>query len=604
MVRLNNFERVMGARDYFKNWISSRRVMGKVISILCAVTSIVMFSCNEKEKEKTLLSIAVTEQPSKIYYYVGDVFDPADMVVTAVFSDGSEDVITVTDDMFDYEFATAGENKTVTISYTHKTVTKTVVIEGITVNEIPVVTIIAQPAAITNVFAGYITGSIVVEASVIEGETLNYQWYSNIIHSNTGGNAINDENSASLVIPASLTEGTYYYFCEIGASGGATSIRSEVAIVRVVFFTGSGTNAEPYLIGTAKELAELAQLVNANVAPHANLFAQNTGIYYQLTADIDLNVLPDGHWMPIGAGAYFKGNFDGNFHKVSGLFIDNRALKQRGIGLFGNIQYGNVRNLGVVDVNILSRAWEVGAVAGYVWGGSITNCYSTGSIDNSESQRTGGVVGYIAHCYVTNCYSTAQVIGESQVGGVVGLVEYESNVTNCYSTGSTIATISNIADAGFLIGGVVGSGGSVTNCYSTSIVAGHWGIGGVAGKGSVTNCAALNSVISRRLVSTNTLFGRVMGVPGAYGVTLTNNVAWDEMKPLNGITFDTGAADNKDGEDISKDAAKLQATYENQLGWKFGNNDDEPWQMGIGDYMLPVFYWQTAAPAEMPVHLK
>lgn len=604
MVRLNNFERVMGARDYFKNWISSRRVMGKVISILCAVTSIVMFSCNEKEKEKTLLSIAVTEQPSKIYYYVGDVFDPADMVVTAVFSDGSEDVITVTDDMFDYEFATAGENKTVTISYTHKTVTKTVVIEGITVNEIPVVTIIAQPAAITNVFAGYITGSIVVEASVIEGETLNYQWYSNIIHSNTGGNAINDENSASLVIPASLTEGTYYYFCEIGASGGATSIRSEVAIVRVVFFTGSGTNAEPYLIGTAKELAELAQLVNANVAPHANLFAQNTGIYYQLTADIDLNVLPDGHWMPIGAGAYFKGNFDGNFHKVSGLFIDNRALKQRGIGLFGNIQYGNVRNLGVVDVNILSRAWEVGAVAGYVWGGSITNCYSTGSIDNSESQRTGGVVGYIAHCYVTNCYSTAQVIGESQVGGVVGLVEYESNVTNCYSTGSTIATISNIADAGFLIGGVVGNGGSVTNCYSTSIVAGHWGIGGVAGKGSVTNCAALNSVISRRLVSTNTLFGRVMGVPGAYGVTLTNNVAWDEMKPLNGITFDTGAADNKDGEDISKDAAKLQATYENQLGWKFGNNDDEPWQMGIGDYMLPVFYWQTAAPAEMPVHLK
>ena len=594
----------MGARDYFKNWISSRRVMGKVISILCAVTSIVMFSCNEKEKEKTLLSIAVTEQPSKIYYYVGDVFDPADMVVTAVFSDGSEDVITVTDDMFDYEFATAGENKTVTISYTHKTVTKTVVIEGITVNEIPVVTIIAQPAAITNVFAGYITGSIVVEASVIEGETLNYQWYSNIIHSNTGGNAINDENSASLVIPASLTEGTYYYFCEIGASGGATSIRSEVAIVRVVFFTGSGTNAEPYLIGTAKELAELAQLVNANVAPHANLFAQNTGIYYQLTADIDLNVLPDGHWMPIGAGAYFKGNFDGNFHKVSGLFIDNRALKQRGIGLFGNIQYGNVRNLGVVDVNILSRAWEVGAVAGYVWGGSITNCYSTGSIDNSESQRTGGVVGYIAHCYVTNCYSTAQVIGESQVGGVVGLVEYESNVTNCYSTGSTIATISNIADAGFLIGGVVGNGGSVTNCYSTSIVAGHWGIGGVAGKGSVTNCAALNSVISRRLVSTNTLFGRVMGVPGAYGVTLTNNVAWDEMKPLNGITFDTGAADNKDGEDISKDAAKLQATYENQLGWKFGNNDDEPWQMGIGDYMLPVFYWQTAAPAEMPVHLK
>jgi len=98
---------------------------------------------------------------------------------------------------------------------------------------IPVITINTQPAATINVLAGSITGSLNVGASVTQSATLSYQWYSNTTNSNTGGSEISGATSSSFTIPTTLTEGTYYYFCEVGATGGAESKRSSVATVTV-----------------------------------------------------------------------------------------------------------------------------------------------------------------------------------------------------------------------------------------------------------------------------------------------------------------------------------------------------------------------------------
>ena len=40
----------------------------------------------------------------------------------------------------------------------------------------------------------------------------------------------------------------------------------------------------------------------------------------------------------------------------------------------------------------------------------------------------------------------------------------------------------------------------------------------------------------------------------------------------------------------------------NQLGWKFGSNNDNPWKWDGETYLLPILYWQTTVP-EMPEHL-
>jgi len=99
---------------------------------------------------------------------------------------------------------------------------------------VPVISITTQPAAETNVTAGSISGSLSVTASVTLSATLSYQWYSNTANSNTDGTAIAlGGTSASFTIPTNLTEGTYYYYVEVRATGGAAPLRSNVAIVTV-----------------------------------------------------------------------------------------------------------------------------------------------------------------------------------------------------------------------------------------------------------------------------------------------------------------------------------------------------------------------------------
>ena len=96
----------------------------------------------------------------------------------------------------------------------------------------PVITITTQPAATTTVTEGEITGSLTVAATVTQGATLSYQWYSNTANNNTGGATISGATSASYTIPTTLKAGAYYYFCEVKATG-ANSVRSNVATVTV-----------------------------------------------------------------------------------------------------------------------------------------------------------------------------------------------------------------------------------------------------------------------------------------------------------------------------------------------------------------------------------
>ena len=105
----------------------------------------------------------------------------------------------------------------------------------VTIVGFPVITIISQPAATTNLFQGHIIGSLAVEASVTEDATLNYQWYINTTHSNTGGAVIQGATEAIFTIPTNLTVSgnRYYFFCEIHAMDRVSVVRTNVATVNV-----------------------------------------------------------------------------------------------------------------------------------------------------------------------------------------------------------------------------------------------------------------------------------------------------------------------------------------------------------------------------------
>ncbi len=181
---------------------------------------------------------------------------------------------------------------------------------------------------------------------------------------------------------------------------------------------------------------------------------------------------------PVGQDSpYFTGSFDGKGYTVTDLFI-NRPLESV-VGLFG-YSSGVISNVGLVDCDITGGILDVGALVGYQFGGSISDCYSTGSVtgEGSGAYEVGGLVGAVEFL-VTDCYSTCTVTatdtddgGAGDVGGLIGGCVSGANavVTGCYATGAVSATSTDGAVEE--VGGFTGdlTGGTVSKCYATGNV--------------------------------------------------------------------------------------------------------------------------------------
>jgi hypothetical protein len=106
------------------------------------------------------------------------------------------------------------------------------------------------------------------------------------------------------------------------------------------FAGGSGSASDPYQIATPAQLAAM------------DAYANSEGLHFELTADIDLaSYLGDATdvgnpgWLPIGSGsgAAFLGNFNGNNHTISGLWVSRPA--DTSVGLFASIKSKDFRDL-------------------------------------------------------------------------------------------------------------------------------------------------------------------------------------------------------------------------------------------------------------------
>ena len=206
---------------------------------------------------------------------------------------------------------------------------------------------------------------------------------------------------------------------------------------------GTGEPNDPYQIATVEDL----MLLGDSPADYDKHFI--------LTADIDLDPnLPGGKIFNKGViapdidpndadfqGTPFTGVFDGNGHMISHLTIQGQGC----LGLFGKLESGvNVKNLGVVDVNITDSGLYLGGLAG-LNSGEISVCYSTGVVHGGRS--VGGLVGYNGiNGVITNCSSNCTVSGFENIGGLLG--NNYGWVIRCFSTGLVTGT----EDVGGLVG--------------------------------------------------------------------------------------------------------------------------------------------------------
>ena len=247
------------------------------------------------------------------------------------------------------------------------------------------------------------------------------------------------------------------------------------------FTDGNGTEADPYIISTARQLAGLSYLASTG--------GTTTYKYYKLGGDIDLL---DHYWTPIGISDtyYFNGSFDGDGYVISGMVVDSQGLRYA--GLFGIIKDETgetlkISNLGIenseINVTDSSYAYAGGLVGRFNAFSSpssltITNSYNTGSVNaTGSSASAGGLVGDApSSLTITNSYNAGNVSAIASnnyafAGGIVGRPAlFSITIINVSNVGSVSATSSFRSYVGGLMGEAYSSSLTITNSYNAGSV--------------------------------------------------------------------------------------------------------------------------------------
>ena len=264
---------------------------------------------------------------------------------------------------------------------------------------------------------------------------------------------------------------------------------------------GSGTEADPYQIGSLEDLILFRDSVNAGETKY-----NAPGVYVALTANIDMASIDWSVNIGDDCSATFDGIFDGKNYTVYNLNSTETAAKADGYvctGLFGAI-YGSavVKNLTIENVTINTGDFEGNnavAVVGFAYSctGSIENVKVTGniSINAKGITGTGAIVGYdyyspslvVKNCVVDGNDGSA-IVGRSYVGGVIGYASSAINVT-----GNSVEGVAVTAEGGCAggIAGILLSGGSVAGNAVTNVAVAaeheNWKNTAAAVVGSVTS---------------------------------------------------------------------------------------------------------------------
>lgn len=283
-----------------------------------------------------------------------------------------------------------------------------------------------------------------------------------------------------------------------------------------------------YEIATAAQLKWFADEVNGG-KPELNA---------RLTDDIDLSSVcsASSPWTPIGdysKNASFRGTFDGQDHKITGLYLKNNTTDFSNVNnyykaLFGYCDGVTIKNLSVYGEALASSGRYIAGIAGSVHAiythrtSIIENCHSyvtmTGTPTNNMLYGYAGIAAAAKDTIIRNCSNNADITGYQGytggivadasngtvtiencwntgnvhlrgwqsdfrgVGGIAGRLENTATVTNCYNTGNItfFYKTQRIAQAA---GGIVGLAGSTSTSSSTNVtLTGCYSMGEISGE--------------------------------------------------------------------------------------------------------------------------
>ena len=237
------------------------------------------------------------------------------------------------------------------------------------------------------------------------------------------------------------------------------------------FVGGYGTVADPFQISNWEELHYMREKLSSSFIL-LNDLDENTEGYAQYASPTADN---NRGWLPIGLDNFeFAGNLNGNGHVIKKLYVNRTSTlppRDYAGGLFGIMKKGEIKNLGIIDATIISRA-SAGILVAEAGDVKIENVFTTGSVtgQNGFATKIGGIAGLLGvNSIIKTSYSTASVIATNEegfpvfAGGLVG--DCMGKILNSYSVGSVNAQGSGFAFT--IAGGLVGKAGNmIENCYS------------------------------------------------------------------------------------------------------------------------------------------
>ena len=280
---------------------------------------------------------------------------------------------------------------------------------------------------------------------------------------------------------------------------------------------GDGSQATPYIIGSATDFAQFAK----------NTTSKNyRDTYFKLDVDINLNDKP---WTPTKE---FRGVFDGQHHKITGLKVSGADEK---MGLFGQLSNdGRLSNLhvsGDVENTSSTTYYVAGGICG-LHGGVITNCSFSGSV------RGVGLVGGIAgECNgkIISCKNTASVSGK-EAGGIAGRESSTiPKIYGCYNEGAIDGEY-----AGGILGKNDGFGCEIKGCYNIGAIQSSSGgtFGAITSSAAAGNSVMASCYVKEKYAAAHTTEETVFGSSG--WPTSTNNTVW-YADPSNDGTYTAGS---------------------------------------------------------------
>ena len=309
------------------------------------------------------------------------------------------------------------------------------------------------------------------------------------------------------------------------------------------FASGTGTEADPFVIATPEQLAYLAQSVKGGET--------YDGKFIALSADIDLG---GKEWMPIGLYKYentanndfpFKGSFDGKGYTVSNYVIKagNNTIYA---GLFGYAGGAScvIKNLTVAKANVAGKNYA-GTVVGCFVGKALVGITVEDDCTVTGKASVGGVAGRIVGGEGTYLVNKGTVTGTGNdnsafIGGICGATGASSVISYCVNLGTVGGDVA-------FAGGVVGitglsaldatlsapaGGATIENCYNAGTVKYEAAttnryVGGIAAR--FVNAQSQTTVIKNTYnlgtvdcTVTSAIYGEVCGQVRYSGITFEN----------------------------------------------------------------------------------